>query len=278
MSPTVTIDRAADQDPVSTSDTVYFDVVFSEPVTGFGTQSVMLDGSAGAANVEVIETAPLNGTTFRVIVTAARNGTLIASIPAGVVSDAAGNLNLASTSTDNMVVIDAFPAPHIVGVVIDDGTVQRSRVRSITVIFDTEVTLDADAFSLMRSDGHLVGVIFTTSVLDGRTVAVLTFAGDGLEAGSLADGRYMLMTHRERVHSAIGGLSSDRVDTFFRFFGDVNGDGDVDRNDTRRFRRAFGSTAGDAAFRAAFDFDGDGDVDRRDRNAFRQRRRASVLA
>ena len=47
---------------------------------------------------------PFNGTTFIIAVSGmSGDGTVIASLPAGVVQDLAGNPNAASTSTDNMV-------------------------------------------------------------------------------------------------------------------------------------------------------------------------------
>src|SRR2546430_12439190 len=57
-------------------------------------------------------TAPFRSgpSTYTVAVTGMTTaGTVIASIPAGVAQDGAGNLNTASTSTDNSVSFDATP-------------------------------------------------------------------------------------------------------------------------------------------------------------------------
>ncbi len=102
--PTVTINQAGGQaDPTSTSP-INFTVVFSETVSGFATGDVTLSGTAGATTQVVTEVAPNDGTTYNVAVSGmTANGTVIATVGAGVAQDAAGNGNAASTSTDNTV-------------------------------------------------------------------------------------------------------------------------------------------------------------------------------
>jgi hypothetical protein len=104
-------------------------------------------------------------------------------------------------------------------------------------------------------------------------VAVLTFTGPGIVASSLADGRYTLTIHRDRVHDNLGqGLSADRVDALFRFFGDTDGDGDADNSDFLLLRAALNRKAGNPGYLWYFDADGDGDVDGLDVAQFTQRR------
>jgi len=106
--PTVTINQASGQVDPTNASPINFTVVFSEPVTGFATGDVTLSGTAGATTATVTETGPMNGTTYNVAVSGmTTNGTVIASIAAGVADDAAGNDNVASTSTDNTVTYDA---------------------------------------------------------------------------------------------------------------------------------------------------------------------------
>jgi hypothetical protein len=108
--PDVTINQAAGQaDPTSASP-INFTAVFTEPVSGFQTGDVTLGGTAGATTAGVSEIAPMDGTTYNVAVSGmTTSGTVIASIPAGVATDAAGNANTASTSTDNTVTFVAAP-------------------------------------------------------------------------------------------------------------------------------------------------------------------------
>src|SRR5205809_448640 len=99
--PSVTINQAAGQaDPTSASP-INFTAVFSEPVSGFTGAAVTLSGTAGGTKTATVSGGP---STYNVAVSGMSSaGTVIASIPAGVVQDAAGNANTASTSTDNSV-------------------------------------------------------------------------------------------------------------------------------------------------------------------------------
>src|SRR5439155_17844051 len=84
---------------------INFTVVFSEPVSGFTGTDVTLSGTAGGSKTVALSGGP---STYNVAVSGMTTaGTVIASIVAGVAQDAAGNLNTASTSTDNSVSFDA---------------------------------------------------------------------------------------------------------------------------------------------------------------------------
>src|SRR5882672_6317395 len=104
--PTVTINQAAGQaDPASASP-INFTAIFSEPMSGFSGTSVTISGTAGGTKTVTVSGGP---STYNVAVSGMSTaGTVIASIPAGVAQDAAGNTNTASTSTDNSV---SFTAP-----------------------------------------------------------------------------------------------------------------------------------------------------------------------
>ncbi|MEM6470887.1 MAG: hypothetical protein AAF802_15110, partial [Planctomycetota bacterium] len=58
-------------------------------------------------------------------------------------------------------------------------------------------------------------------------------------------------------------------DEFFRFFGDHDGDRDVDLLDLNALRDTFRLTDSQMGFDSAFDYDNDGDVDLLDLNIFR---------
>jgi sugar lactone lactonase YvrE/Tol biopolymer transport system component len=97
---TVTINQAAGQADPSGAGTVSFTVVFSQAVSGFVNGDVALAGSAGAT----AESISGSGTTYTVAVSGmTRSGTVVASVPAGVVVDGDGVANSASTSSDNTV-------------------------------------------------------------------------------------------------------------------------------------------------------------------------------
>jgi hypothetical protein len=104
IAPGVTVNQASGQADPTTASPIHFTVVFNEAVTGFTSSDVSLSGTAGATTALVTETAPNDGTTFDVAVSGmTTNGTVIASIAANKASDAAGNGNTASTSTDSTV-------------------------------------------------------------------------------------------------------------------------------------------------------------------------------
>jgi hypothetical protein len=176
-------------------------------------------------------------------------------------------------------------APRTVeSVVVNDGSAQRSMVRSVTVTFGGAAVLDPGAIDLRRRDGTPVSFELATSTVGGKTVAVLTFAGEGFVGGSLADGNYTLTVRADRVHDrwgreldgdADGAAGGDHLASFSRLFGDFDGNGDVGRADRGPFRSAFGTIRGQAEYRSFFDFDGDGDVDGRDNAEFNRRFRAS---
>jgi hypothetical protein len=151
-------------------------------------------------------------------------------------------------------------------------------VTSITVTFNTLVTIDdlAAAFQVVnKAGGSPVGLIANRSDVGGKTAVTLAFSGAGIIGGSLADGNYLLTVAADHVFASGFKLDGNRdgtpndnftfgaaaVDKFFRFFGDQDGDRDVDATDRFRFLAAKGKTRGQAGYLWYFDYDNDGDVD-----------------
>lgn len=100
--PTVTINQAVTQVDPTTGD-IRFTVQFSEPVNDFTASDVSLTGSTAGGTLAVGVTGN-GGANYTVTVSGmATNGTVVAGIPANAVTDVAGNLGQASTSTDNTV-------------------------------------------------------------------------------------------------------------------------------------------------------------------------------
>ncbi len=142
-SPSVTINQAAGQADPTNASPINFTVVFSESVTGFATGDVTLGGTAGATTGTVTEIAPNDGTTFNVAVSGmAGDGTVTATIAAGVAQDAAAKPNTASTSADNTVTYDTT-APTVTNVTSTsaDGSYTTGAVIPITVTFSEAVTV-----------------------------------------------------------------------------------------------------------------------------------------
>lgn len=216
------------------------------------------------------------------------------SNPANLTSDQRG-ANYPRT-INNLTDIGAFernPSPMVRSVVINDGAVQRSRVTSVTVVFDRVVDFvgdPTDAFAVTRMANN-VSASLSSTVTNGAVTSVrLTFlAGPVVESGSLADGRYRLKVDATKV-SAIAvsldgngdGIGGDDYvlesapapaapTNIFRLFGDINGDGFTDNSDFVQYRLANGSNSTTANYNPAFDFNGDGFIDNVDFVAFRQR-------
>jgi hypothetical protein len=100
--PNVTINQGATQADPTSIFPITFEVVFTEAVTDFTGSDVVFTGSTAPGTLSASVSG--SGTTYTVTVTGMTgNGTVIASIPAGVAVDAAGNGNSISTSTDNTV-------------------------------------------------------------------------------------------------------------------------------------------------------------------------------
>jgi len=159
-------------------------------------------------------------------------------------------------------------APQVSAFSVNDGSLQRSMVTSLTVTFSSQVTLDQGAFTLVpQGGGTPVALSFTTAVNNSQTVATITFGG------SLADGRYVLTTVASQVRDLASSIAmtADRQDSLYRFFGDVNGDSAVNGLDLAEFRTAFGTSSGGPNYRAYLDVNGDGAVNGLDLAEFRTR-------
>jgi len=175
----------------------------------------------------------------------------------------------------------AFP-PKLSSIKINDASIQRSRVTSITVSFDQIVTFagaESDAFSLTGGPGGIILVADDTQSTPTHTVIVITFAGAGTAAGSVNDGNYTFTILPNQI-SAPGGAFDGNGDgvggdpfslPFFRLYGDFNGDRGVTSADFAIFRMTFGTSNGSGSYLWYVDYDGDGNINSSDFAAFRAR-------
>jgi VCBS repeat-containing protein len=200
------------------------------------------------------------------------------------------------------------------GVQVNDGSAQRSEVRSITVGFKGTATFagsPAAAFQLVGSGGGAAGVNvpLTATVVnaDGNTNVILTFsagAGNGTDpvsamnggVPSLADGRYQLTVLSSQVTINGQALDGDNNGTpggdfvspaetsysatalrLYRQFGDADGTGVNDLSDLTAFRNTYNAATGNPSFVSYLDADNSGVVDLNDLTEFRNRYNHSIF-
>ena len=186
--PGVTINQASGQSDPTNASPINFTVVFSEPVTGFGSGSVTLSGTAGATTKVVTG----SGTTYNVAVSGmTSDGTVIATVPAGGAADAAGNTNNASTSTDNTVTYDTVQPSVTINQASTQSDPTNASPINFTVVFSEPVTgFGSGSVTLSGTAGA------TTKVVTGSgttyNVAVSGMTSDGtviatVPAGGAAD-------------------------------------------------------------------------------------------
>jgi hypothetical protein len=151
--------------------------------------------------------------------------------------------------------------PTVVGTQVNDGSVQRSQVSSLTVTLNENVTLTSNAFKLIGPGG----MVTYTQIASSPTQVQLSFS-------QLPDGVYTLtLLAANATDSANQPLTSDYVFSFHRLFGDANGDRSVNSLDFAAFRSSFGT-----ANSLFFDADGDGNVGANDFAEFRKRFGVSI--
>ena len=188
-----------------------------------------------------------------------------------VANDRAGN------SAPATVAVTVTAPPQVKSVVFNDGTAQRSEVRSITITFDTLVTFDLGAFRVARSDGVAATLTKVVTQANGETRVVLTFSGLGTGGGSLGDGNWTLKVNKARVHRADYRpqvMEADVLQQFYRLYGDANGDRTVDATDQLAFQAAL--TLPDPTGLATFDYNRDGLLGGTDQTQFNRRLGKSI--
>jgi regulation of enolase protein 1 (concanavalin A-like superfamily) len=179
---------------------------------------------------------------------------------------------IASSHSSSQLATATFTSPGLTPAVtsftVNDGSAQRSTVSGLAVTFNQPVTLDVGAFSVVGRNGAGSGtsVSWTNPTGDGQTWLV-TFSGPGVTAAGLGDGVYDFKVTASAVHpvgaapgSPAYSMAADYATSFFRLFGDSDGNGTVNALDYARFKAAFGSAAGSPGYNGAFDFDGNGAV------------------
>jgi hypothetical protein len=263
-----------DQAPVVAGDAyrVARNKTLTVPAAGVLANDADADGDALTA---VVGTGPANGT-----LTLNPNGSFSYTPASGFSGMDTFTYRANDSALDSApatVTITVLAPPRVKSVVFNDGSAQRSLIRSVTITFDSLVTFDARAIRVVRYGGGVPTQTRTVTNENGETTVVITFRGGATKYGSLIDGRWVVRVFGARVRlldDPTVQMGADSLTKFHRFFGDADGDRDVDASDKAAFEAAFGQI--DAASLATFDCDNDGDVDVLDRIKFNGRYRRRI--
>ncbi len=197
-------------------------------------------------------------------------------------------LDSVGNSFEKALTINVEDRTEVLQITIDDGSTQRSRIRKLTVEFDSVVEIQPNAFGLtnLNMANGAVGVAVNLSNATGKTVATLTFQGSNTNLGALLDGNHVLVLDGSKISRiGAGNLDGNRdgnpggdyvfgaseADRFFSLFGDIDGDRTVTVSDFNAFRSAFGRPTSHPQYRSAFDYDDNSQIGTSDFNQFRTR-------
>jgi hypothetical protein len=183
-------------------------------------------------------------------------------------------ITVTSGSITNTMYADVAQAPTL-SASVNGGAAQRSMVTSVTLTFSHAVTLGSNAITIALHpssvNGSTSGTLptLTSSSADGGITWIVTFSGNGVIGGSIANGMYDLTVNAAQLKdSSFQSLSANVTTSFLRLFGDINGDGTVNATDYRAVLAAYLTSTGQGAYNAAFDCNADGTINATDYRAF----------
>lgn len=167
-------------------------------------------------------------------------------------------------------VVDTIP-PAVLQSQINNNNNHRSLLTHLSVVFTEGVQVTGPLQLQDLGTGVNLDSQLFTSVYDEQAQAINVlfpnFTGE-----SLPDGNYRATILANDILDVGGNLlqnGNDWTMDFFRYFGDQDGDRDVDAADLFRFRQSFSTDHFDTKFDYRFDRDADGDVDAADLFHFR---------
>jgi hypothetical protein len=210
--PSVTINQGATQADPANAGPIVFDVVFSEPVTGFNPGDVSLNGTTVGGALSIAVTG--GGANYTVSVTGmSGTGVVVASIPAAGAFDAANNPSLASTSTDNTVTFDNVPP----SVTIEQAPAQADPTHALPIFF--RATFSEPVTGFTAGDVVLSGTIGSAAIqISGGPTEYL------IEVGSISVPGTVVVTLPAGAVTDLAGnpsLASTSVDNSVTYLGQL---------------------------------------------------------
>ena len=163
-------------------------MTFSEPVSGFANSDVSFSGSTVGGTLAASVSG--SGASYSVSVTGmTSNGTVRVSIPAAAATDAAANLSVASTSTDNAVAFDNVVPSVTINQAVGQSDPTNASPILFTVQFSEAVTGFSGSdvsFTGSTSGGTLAAGVSGTGA--SYTVSVTGMVGTGTVMASISAG------------------------------------------------------------------------------------------
>jgi hypothetical protein len=142
------------------------------------------------------------------------------------------------------------PQTTLASFAVNDGSAQRAMVDSLSVTFSRAVVYPINGITLTQrstTGGAPTSIYYTLSSTDGKTWT-LTFPYDGYVGNSLPDGSYDLNVNGAAIVDDNGAVLNgvNQTFSFYRLYGDFNGDGVVNGSDFGLLAGNFGKAVGAA--------------------------------
>ncbi|MGI5898038.1 MAG: BspA family leucine-rich repeat surface protein [Candidatus Dojkabacteria bacterium] len=197
--PNVSVNQLPTQKDPTNEDSIKYLIIFSEPIdeATFTNNKVLLLGSSTA---KVKSITKVNDTRYEVEVYNLTNGdTVIARMPAGSITDLAGNDNLICTFTDNSVTYDTTPPSVTINQAKDQPDPTNTEPIKFTAVFSEPVNVtdyykgeleilgsSTAKVSRIVKVNNTTYTVYITGMLSGETVLLTLPAGRiGDMAGNL---------------------------------------------------------------------------------------------
>ncbi len=193
----VTVEQASGQSDPGNTVPLDFLVSFSETVTDFTADDVVIS-STTTGNLTAVVSG--SGKTYHVKVSGmTSNGSVSVSLPAGKVHDAAGNANLASTSSDNTIYYDMTRPDVVISRAAGQSATSNASVLHFTAVFSEPVVdFAADDVTI---GGSAPGALVATVTGSGTTYDIAI-------SGMMGNGTVTVSIPANRVHDADGSLNT----------------------------------------------------------------------